>query len=44
MGTRVAWTGLALMLVTPEFNINGIFVFVGAVILTVGVVMMWLNK
>jgi NADH:ubiquinone oxidoreductase subunit 6 (subunit J) len=44
MGTKLAWSGLTILLVSPVFGLGKIFAIVGAVVLIVGVVLMWLDK
>lgn len=44
IGHKLSWTGLALMLVSPVFGLPGAFVIAGAVILTIGVILIWLDK
>jgi membrane-bound ClpP family serine protease len=44
MGSNLAWTGLALMLVSPVLSLNNAFVIAGAIILVIGVVIMWLGR
>lgn len=44
MGTKLCWTGLAMMLCFPVFGLSGAFVIAGAVILIIGVILNWLDK
>ena len=44
MGTKLSWTGLALMLVSPAFGLGEAFVVAGAVVLVIGVILQWLDK
>jgi len=44
MGTKLSWTGLALILVSPIFGLMSAFVVAGAVVLVIGVVLQWLDK
>lgn len=44
MGTKLSWTGLAMMLVFPAFGLSGAFVIAGAVVLSIGVVLQWLDR
>ncbi len=44
MGVKLSWTGLGMMLVFPVFGLSGAFVIAGAVVLTIGIVLQWLNQ
>lgn len=50
MGNKLAWTGLAIILVTPVFGVIGggyrdnIFIIIGAIMLSFGVLLNWFNK
>lgn len=44
MSGKISWSGLCLMLVAPVFSLPNIFVLVGAIIMAVGVILMWINK
>jgi len=44
VGTKLSWTGLALMLVAPVFELGKVFVIAGAIILVIGVILQWLDK
>lgn len=44
MGIKLAWTGLALGIVAAVFSLGMAFVIAGAIVLVVGVVLMWLDK
>lgn len=44
MGTKLSWTGLALILVSPIFGLGSVFIVAGAIILVIGVVLQWLDK
>lgn len=44
MGTKLSWTGLSLILVSPIFGLAQEFVVAGAVILVIGVFLQWLDK
>lgn len=44
MGVKLNWTGLALMLVSPVFGLPQAFAIAGAIVLGLGVILMWLDK
>ena len=47
MGTKLSWTGLALVLVSPilgKGNLELGLVVAGAIILTIGIILQWLDK
>jgi hypothetical protein len=44
MGTKLSWTGLALMLVAPAFGLGEVFVLAGAIVLVIGVILQWLDR
>lgn len=44
MGTKLAWTGLALVTVSGILNWSSGLVLAGAIILVIGVVAIWLDK
>ncbi len=44
MGVKLNWTGLALVVVSEVFGFGHPFTIAGAILLVVGVVLMWLDK
>ncbi len=44
MGIKLSWTGLALAVVTPIYGLPSVFALAGAIILTIGVVLQWMDK
>lgn len=44
MGSKLLWTGLTLVMVTGILDWGKEFVLVGAVIMVIGCVLMWLDK
>ena len=44
MSIKLCWTGLALYLVSTALGLAPAFVLAGAVILAIGVVLLWLDK
>lgn len=48
IGPKLAWTGLAMILITPIFGFKGVtaiaIAIAGAVIMSIGVVLIWLDK
>jgi hypothetical protein len=44
MGIKLAWTGLAFTVVSGVLNWGNGFLVAGAIILVIGVVLMWLDK
>lgn len=44
MGIKLSWTGLALVLVSEAFGFSHAVEIAGAVILAIGVVLLWLDK
>jgi NADH:ubiquinone oxidoreductase subunit 6 (subunit J) len=44
MGTKLAWTGLTILLASPIVGLGKIVAIVGLVVMTVGVVIMWVGK
>lgn len=44
MGTKILWTGLALLIAVPElFSIEGL-IKAGAIIFLIGLFLLWLDK
>jgi len=44
MGTKLAWTGLTFVIASELLGLKGGFVLAGAIIMAVGVVLIWLDK
>lgn len=44
MGTKLSWTGLALILISPLNGYGNSLMMGGIVILFIGVVLQWLSK
>ncbi len=44
MGTKLSWTGLALLISAPVFGLNNGFAVAGAIVLVIGVILQWLDK
>jgi len=44
MSTQITWTGLFIFLVLPEFVSGAPFQLIGAVVMAVGIAMMWAKK
>ncbi len=44
MSTKLCWTGLAFYTVSGALGLSSGFVLAGAIILAIGVVLMWLDK
>lgn len=44
MGVKLSWTGLALMLIAPAFGLGQVFVVAGAIVLSIGVILQWMDK
>ena len=44
MSSKIIWTGLALILIPPIFGAVEAFVMAGAVVMGLGIVLMWLDK
>ena len=44
MGIKLSWTGLALVIVSEILGFGNSFQIAGAIVLLIGVVLMWLDK
>ncbi len=44
MGTKLTWTGLTFVTVSGVLNWGHEFVLVGAIIMVIGCVLIWLDK
>lgn len=44
MGIKLSWTGLTLVLVSSVFGLTNTFVVAGAIILIIGIILIWLDK
>ena len=44
MGTKLIWTGMLFILAFPLFGLMTTFSFAGAIIFTIGVILLWMDK
>jgi hypothetical protein len=44
MGTKLAWTGLAMIQVTPIFGVSKVLAVAGAIIMVIGAVLICLDR
>jgi len=45
MGTKLAWSGLTILLAAPIFSVGTkLIMIIGAVVMVIGVILMWLDK
>lgn len=44
MGTKLSWTGLALMFIPPVLGLGQTMLVAGAIVLVIGVILQWLDK
>jgi hypothetical protein len=44
MGIKLAWSGLALLLAFTTLNFGHAWVVAGAIVLVIGVILIWLDK
>jgi membrane-bound ClpP family serine protease len=44
MGSKLLWLGLTILLALPELVPNRVFALVGAIIMIIGVILLFLDK
>jgi len=44
VGHKLAWTGLTIIVAISPFVLQRVMVIVGAIIMSIGLVLMWLDK